>query len=151
MELTLIQRLPANPEAKVSFSLSLTARERSRSRYSFETPEGNAVLLRLPRGTVLADGDLLQATDGETLVRVVAKAEPVLHVTPQTPLDLLKAAYHLGNRHVPVEIHLTYLRLEPDPVLKGLLEQLGLEVSEEVFPFQPEAGAYSHNSHSHDH
>ena len=151
MELTLTHRQPANPHVAVSFHLSLTAIERTRSRHRFDTPEGHVVFLRLPRGTILADGDLLQTADGETSVRIVAKPERVLHVVAQTSLDLLKAAYHLGNRHVPVELHSTYLRLEPDPVLKTLLEQLGLEVTEGSFPFQPESGAYSHSGSSHAH
>ncbi len=124
-------------------TLSLTAEERTRSRHRFETPEGKALFLRLPRGTVLQDGDLLQSETGDAIA-IVAKPEPVLSVTAKNPLDLLRAAYHLGNRHIPLEIASTYLRLSPDPVLKGMLEQLGVEVHEEVLPFQPEIGAYGH-------
>ena len=124
-------------------TLSLTAEERTRSRHRFETPEGKALFLRLPRGTVLQDGDLLQSETGDAIA-IAAKPEPVLSVTAKNPLDLLRAAYHLGNRHIPLEIASTYLRLSPDPVLKGMLEQLGVEVQEEVLPFQPEIGAYGH-------
>ena len=106
------------------------------------------MFLRLPRGTVLRDSDILQSETGSSLVRVSAKPEPVLTVTAQTPLDLLRAAYHLGNRHVPVEITPIYLRLSPDPVLRTMLEQLGMEVQEAVLPFQPEIGAYGH-THAH--
>ncbi|MBD2041623.1 urease accessory protein UreE [Microcoleus sp. FACHB-672] len=142
--LTLTQRLPANPGAIVMLTLALTAEERCRSRYRLETPE-LSVSLQLPRGTVLHDGDLLQPANGEQFVRVVAKPEPVYTVSGQTPLDLLRAAYHLGNRHVPLEITSTYLKLAPDPVLRSMLEQLGIEVREEISPFQPEAGAYGHS------
>ncbi|MGK7872533.1 MAG: urease accessory protein UreE [Xenococcaceae cyanobacterium] len=142
--LTFTQRLPQASDISVSFTLSLTAEERTRSRHRFETPNSQALFLRLPRGTVLRDGDLLQSETGD-VVRIAAKPEPVLTVTAKNPLDLLRAAYHLGNRHVPLEIAPTYLRLSSDSVLKEMLEQLGVEVTDEVLPFQPEIGAYGHN------
>lgn len=142
--LTLTKCLPADPDVAVSFTLALTASDRTRSRHRFETPDGQVVDWRLPRGTVLRDGDLLQGEMGDRLVRITAKPEPVLNVTSQKPLDLLRAAYHLGNRHVPLEITPSYLRLESDPVLKAMLAQMGLEVTEAVLPFQPETGAYGH-------
>jgi urease accessory protein len=128
------------------FTLSLSAEERTRSRHRFQTPDGQVLFLRLPRGTVLQDGDLLRAETGE-IIKIAAKPEPVLTVTAQNPLDLLRAAYHLGNRHVPLEIAPTYLRLSPDPVLKGMLEQMGVTAIEENAPFQPEIGAYHGHSH----
>ena len=146
--LTLTQRNPPNPDVVVSFTLALTAEERTRSRHRFETADGQFLYLRLPRGTVLRDGDLLQAETDSSLVRVTAKSEPVLTVTAPSPRLLLRAAYHLGNRHVPVEITATYLRLSPDPVLLTMLEHLGMEVQEAVLPFKPEIGAY-YNSHAH--
>lgn len=142
--LNLTQRLPANQDAVVSYTLSLTADERTRSRHRFETQDGEALFLRLPRGTVLRDRDLLQSECGDTLVRIAAKPEPILTVTAKEPLDLLRAAYHLGNRHVALEIAPTFLKLSPDPVLKTMLEHMGMEVKEEVLPFQPETGAYGH-------
>lgn len=142
--LNLTQRLPANQDAVVSYTLSLTADERTRSRHRFETQDGQALFLRLPRGTVLRDRDLLQSEYGDTLVRIAAKPEPILTVTAKGPLELLRAAYHLGNRHVAIEIAPTYLKLSPDPVLKAMLEHMGMEVKEEVLPFQPETGAYGH-------
>ncbi|MFB2935086.1 urease accessory protein UreE [Aerosakkonemataceae cyanobacterium BLCC-F154] len=142
--LTLTQRLPANPKAVVSHHLSLTAEERTRSNYYFKTEEGEALLLRLSRGTVLRDRDLLQSEDG-ILVRVIAKPEPVLTVTAKNPLELIRAAYHLGNRHVALEITPKYLRLSADSVLQAMLEHLGLEVTPETMPFEPEMGAYGHH------
>lgn len=142
--LTLTQRLPANPQAVVSQTLSLTAEERTRSNYRFETEEGEVLLLRLPRGTMLRDRDLLQSENG-ILVRVIAKPEPVLTVTAKNPLELLRAAYHLGNRHVALEITPTYLRLSADSVLQAMLEHLGLEVIAETKPLEPEMGAYGHH------
>ncbi len=159
--LTLTQRIPANPEAVVSYTLTLTAEERTRSRHYFPikagvteagaTETGEGVYLNLPRGTVLFHGDLLQAESGD-LVRVLAKPEPVLTVTASTTLDLLRAAYHLGNRHVPLEVTAGYLRLSPDSVLQSMLEHLGATVLPGLHPFQPEAGAYGQghaSSHGH--
>lgn len=140
------RRLPANPTVEVSFTLALTAQERTRSRHRFETIEGQEVYLRLSRGTVLQDGDLLQADDAtEHFVRVAAKPEPVIVVKAATPVKLLQAAYHLGNRHVPVEIAANYLHISPDPVLEKMLANLEVEVVKAVLPFQPQAGAYSHH------
>lgn len=141
--LTLTQRNASNPDIAVNLTLALTASERTRSRHRFETEDG-IIFLRLPRGSLLRDGDILVDETSGSLVRIVAKPEPVLTVCDG---NLLKAAYHLGNRHVPVEIAPSYLRLSPDPVLKAMLLQLGLDVKEEISPFQPEAGAYGHHAH----
>jgi len=143
--LNFTQCLPADFSQSTDFSLALTAEERTRSHHYFETTEKQGIYLRLPRGTVLRHGDLLRSEDGQTLIRILAKPEPVLTVTTPIPLDLLRAAYHLGNRHVSLEVTETYLRFSPDPVLKAMLEQMGLHVVEETVPFQPEAGAYGHN------
>ncbi|AFY46870.1 urease accessory protein UreE [Nostoc sp. PCC 7524] len=143
--LTLTQRKPPNPDTVVAFTLALTAEERTRSRHRFETADGKVVFLRLPRGTVLRDGDILQDESNGSLIRIAAKPEPVLTVVAATPVLLMRAAYHLGNRHVPVEITANYLRLSPDPVLCNLLEQMGLNITEEILPFQPELGAYGHH------
>lgn len=144
--LTLTQRKPSNPDAVVTLTLALTAEERTRSRHRFEMQD-DVIFVRLPRGTVLRDGDILQDESQSSLIRIVAKSEPVLTVFAQTPLLLLRAAYHLGNRHLPVEITPDYLRLSPDPVLSTMLEQLGLEIKEEILPFYPEVGAYGHHAH----
>ena len=144
--ITLTQRLPAHSNASISLKLALAAEERTRSRHRFETLDGQAVYLHLPRGTVLQDGDLLQTEDG-LVVQVLAKPEPVLTVTAASSLQLLQAAYHLGNRHVPLEITATYLRLSPDPVLQAMLRHRGLTVIEEIQPFQPEVGAYGGHHH----
>ena len=145
---TLTQRLPADSSAQVAYILSLTADDRTRSRLRFETEEHVSVQLGLPRGTVLRDGDLLRADDGVTLVRVHARPEPVITARAPDALTLLRAAYHLGNRHVPVEVGTDYLRLSPDSVLADMLLQLGLAITEEITPFQPEAGAYGGHTHA---
>jgi urease accessory protein len=142
--LTFTQRLSAAVDTPVSFTLSLTADERTRTRHRFEMTDGQGLYLRLPRGTVLQDGDLLKSETSDVIVRIAAKPEPVLTVTSHNPIDLLRAAYHLGNRHVPLQVTSSYLRLSPDPVLQAMLEQMGVDVKEEVVPFQPEIGAYGH-------
>lgn len=144
---TFICCLPRNSQRRADFVLALTAEERTRSRYRFTLENGEAILLRLPRGTALREGDILQAETGE-LLQIHAKSEPVLTVRASTPLDLLRAAYHLGNRHVSLEITPSYLRLSPDPVLEKMLIQIGVSVEAETAPLQPEWGAYGH-SHSH--
>ncbi|MBN3948595.1 MAG: urease accessory protein UreE [Nostoc sp. NMS7] len=143
------QLKPPNSDAAVTFTLALTAEERTRSRHRFETADAKVVFFHLPRGTVLHDGDILQEETHSSLIRIIAKPELVLTAFAQTPLLLLRAAYHLGNRHVPVEITPTYLRLSSDSVLRTMLEQLGLEVKEEILPFQPELGAYGQHYHAH--
>lgn len=168
--LVLTQRLPAPgdraelpAEVFPELTLLLTAEERVRSRHYFESLEGVPCSLQLPRGTVLRDGDVLLAASGER-VRVVARPEPVVTVTAHTPLALLRAAYHLGNRHVPLEVAETYLRFSPDSVLQDMVEKMGLHLQLEERPFQPETGAYEglgfggqepghshHHSHRHSH
>lgn len=139
----LTEHLPPDFNAIAHLTLALTAAERMHSRRRYPVA-GQFLAVHLTRGTVLHHGDLLRSQAGSSLVRIVAKPEPVLTATAQTQLDLLRAAYHLGNRHIPLEITPGYLRLSPDPVLRGMLEQLGLQVSESILPFQPEPGAYGH-------
>lgn len=143
---TLNQQLHPDPAAKVDLTLRLTAEERTRSRFRFATVEGPEVQLVLARGTVLRAGDLLTSADGAVTVRVEAKAEPVLTVRADA-FALLRMAYHLGNRHVPIELTPTQLRLSPDPVLAQMLLQLGAQVTREEAPFTPEAGAYAGGNH----
>jgi urease accessory protein len=141
---TLTQRQAINAAQIVQSTVVLSAEERMRSRYRCQTQDGTELLLSLPRGTVLYEGDLLTTETSDWWVRVQAKAEPVLKVEARSPLDLLRATYHLGNRHVPLEVTATTLKLSPDPVLKEMLEHLGATVTEAVEPFYPEMGAYHH-------
>jgi urease accessory protein len=122
---------------------------RRKSRFRTTLADGAEAALFLPRGSLLRDGDLLEAEDG-TLIRVESARENVLLVTAKTPHALMRAAYHLGNRHTPVELGEDFLKLEADPVLQKMLMQLGLKVREECSPFQPEGGAYG-GGHRHWH
>ncbi|SOY57508.1 urease accessory protein UreE [Cupriavidus taiwanensis] len=123
--------------------------DRSKSRLRAVLDNGADAALFLPRGTVLRGGDLLVAQDG-SLVEVRAAAESVLEVRAQDPHALMRAAYHLGNRHTPVEIGRDYLRLEYDAVLADMLRRLGVRAERAELPFEPEAGAYG-GGHKHGH
>lgn len=123
--------------------------ERSKSRLRATLDNGTEAALFLPRGTVLRGGDLLVAEDG-TFIEVLAAAESVLQVTSTDPLALMRAAYHLGNRHTPVEVGRDYLRLEFDAVLADMLSRLGVQATRAELPFEPEAGAYG-GGHKHGH
>ncbi|WP_281784657.1 urease accessory protein UreE [Sinimarinibacterium flocculans] len=134
--------------------LVLSFAERSRSRLRSVLDDGTDVGVLLPRGTVLRGGDLLRAETGE-VVRVRAAIEPLYRVTAceddaDPRFSLLRAAYHLGNRHVPLMLAPQALHLEQDPVLREMLQRLGLIVAECVAPFEPESGAYG-GGHRHDH
>jgi urease accessory protein len=130
-------------------TLTLPYDARCRSRFAATLDTGEEVGVVLPRGTVLRDGDMLVADDGG-LVRVIAAAESVLRVRAPERLTLTRAAYHLGNRHTPVEVGADELKLEADPVLEDMLKRLGAQVERVQLPFQPEAGAYG-GGHRHGH
>lgn len=129
----------------VDFELALTAEQRTRSRQSISLADGKSVYLRLRRGTLLNAGDLLQSENANYIARIIAQPESVITIYATHSLDLIRGAYHLGNRHVPVEITSDYLRISPDPVLQKMLIHLGLEIQTEVAPFYPELGAYHHH------
>ena len=140
----------APPEAGAavpSDHLILPFEARTRSRLRTRLASGEEVGLFLPRGTVLADGDLLLAGDGR-LVRVEAARELLSEVRSEDSVQLTRAAYHLGNRHVAVEVGSDYLRFTRDSVLEGMVRQMGLEVHAVEAPFAPEAGAYG-RAHTH--
>jgi urease accessory protein len=123
---------------------------RQKSRLRVHLASGEEAALLLPRGNILRGGDRLRAADGR-IVLVVAAAEPVSLVTAGDAKALARAAYHLGNRHVALEIGPDWLRLAHDHVLDDMLRGLGMMVRFETAPFEPEAGAYGGgHSHSHD-
>ncbi|MFM9836009.1 MAG: urease accessory protein UreE [Methylophilaceae bacterium] len=119
---------------------------RQKSRLRVKLASGVEAALFLTRGIILRGGDLLKSeddTDGKSIVvQVIAAQEPVYNVIAPTLRDLMCAAYHLGNRHVPLQIGDGWLRLEQDYVLKDMLLGLGMQVAETFAPFEPEAGAY---------
>lgn len=139
------QLLPEKEHQQVTVHLALTAEQRTKTRQYIETLEGETYYLRLPRGIVLKAGDLLTSDAQDIWAKVTAKPEPIITVRANHSLDLLKAAYHLGNRHVQLEITADYLRFSPDPVLSSMLVNQGLTIQEEIAPFYPEGGAYGHD------
>lgn len=134
-------------ESALDLVLPFELRQRSRLRTT--TRCGREVGLFLDRGTLLTEGDGLRAIDG-TLVRVRAAAERVSQAQCGDPLLLARAAYHLGNRHVPLQVGEGWLRWQHDHVLDEMVRLLGLVVEVVAAPFQPEAGAY-HGSGGHGH
>lgn len=125
---------------------------RQKSRFDATDSQGRALGVFLPRGQSVRGGDVLVCEDG-SLVAVRAKPESLLRVTARpggSPLDLMRAAYHLGNRHVPLEIGVDRLQLEPDHVLAEMLSRMGLDVAPVEAPFEPDAGAYGAAPHAHD-
>jgi len=131
-------------------TLTLSFDDRRKSRWRVRLDGGEEVALLLPRGTVLRDGDRLR-TDGDEVVEVRAAPEALSTVTVSDPLALARAAYHLGNRHIPVQIEAGTLRYQHDHVLDDMVRALGLPVHSERGPFQPEGGAYGHgHGHGHD-
>jgi len=131
---------------------------RQKSRFDSDDSQGRQLGVFLPRGTAVRGGDVLVAEDG-SLIKVVAQPQPVMRITPcaehGTPFDLVRAAYHLGNRHVQIELRPEHLQIEPDHVLAEMLVKMHLDVVELLAPFEPEGGAYSahagHAGHDHGH
>jgi urease accessory protein len=136
---------------------------RQKSRFDTDDSQGRRIGVFLPRGTAVRGGDVLVAEDG-SLIKVIAQPQPVMRVTAcaqhGSSFDLMRAAYHLGNRHVPIELTPEHLQIEPDHVLAEMLVKMHLDVVEMLAPFEPEGGAYAshtsraghdHAKHAHDH
>jgi urease accessory protein len=140
-----LTRRPVEPGSRLALPFDL----RQKSRLRATLASGEPVALMLARGEVLRGGDYLVATDGR-VIQVIAQPERVLHVECATPSALSRAAYHLGNRHVPVEVRDGYLRIADDHVLADMLRGLGARVSHLEAPFEPEAGAYANGHHHRD-
>jgi len=123
---------------------------RQKSRFEATDSSGRQLGVFLPRGTVARGGDVLLAQDG-TLIRVLAAPQMVLKITHcaqhGSAFDLIRAAYHLGNRHVPIELQPDHLKIEPDHVLADMLRAMHLIVTEVCEPFEPENGAYASGGH----
>jgi urease accessory protein len=121
--------------------------ERVKSRLAAVCNDGTAVAILLPRGTVMRNGTLLGAVDG-AIVRVVAAPQPVARITADSTLTLVRAVYHLANRHVPAQLAADHALIEADPVLERMLQALGARIEHLDAPFDPEPGAYG-GGHAH--
>lgn len=152
--LTLNTKLDHADSIDGELKLPYDQREKSRLRATLTSGEDVAVFT--VRGTVLRDGDLLRGVDddGSTrVVKIVAALEATYRITAANPRELLRCAFHLGNRHTQAQVagsaDTGYLRIRKDPVLKDMLEGLGATVTEEQAAFEPEAGAYGGGHHHH--
>ena len=140
-------------KSQVSLTLPFDLRQKSRLKATLD--DGREAALILPRGAVLRSGECLRAEDG-TIISIKAAQETVSTVRCDDPLLLARACYHLGNRHVPLQIGEGWCRYLHDHVLDDMVRGLGLAVQCEQAPFEPESGAYSHghahhgHTHSHD-
>jgi urease accessory protein len=138
---------PEQPEVTLTLPFEL----RVKSRMPVQLDNGENVGLMLPRGTQLRDGDLLRDESGR-VIRVCAAPEIVSTARSRDPLLLARACYHLGNRHVALQIETAWVRYATDHVLDDMLCELGLEVVNEIAPFEPEGGAYGGgHGHAHNH
>jgi len=139
------ERRPASGRLVLPFEV------RSRSRFRARLQSGEAVGVQLPRGEILRGGDQLLASDGR-VIEVAAADEEVSTVRGEDGAQLARAAYHLGNRHVPLQIGAGWIRYGHDHVLDDMVRGLGLAVNIEAAPFEPEAGAYpAHAGAAHEH
>ncbi|MCB1819093.1 MAG: urease accessory protein UreE [Gammaproteobacteria bacterium] len=143
-----LDRRVARGKASVCLTLPLEKRIRSRQRVTLDNGVEAGVFLA--RGQVLRDGDLLGDRTG-LIVLVRAAAEPVSEVRCDDPLQLARACYHLGNRHVALQIEAGVLRYQHDHLLDDMLRGLGLQPTFAQVPFEPEAGAYGGSAHAHAH
>ena len=139
---------------KRAASVELDWDVRQKSRFDATDSAGNTWGVFLPRGTLTRGGDVLVAEDG-SLIRVSAAPQAVLVITTcpvhGSAFDLTRAAYHLGNRHVPIELKPDHLKIEPDHVLADMLRAMHLTVREATEAFEPEGGAYASGGHGHAH
>ncbi|WP_022978690.1 urease accessory protein UreE [Nevskia ramosa] len=147
--LTITKRLGDGAHA-ATIKIELPFDLRTRSRQLTKLSTGEEVGLRLERGLVLRGGDHLITDDGR-VVEIVAMDEVVSTVTCDDPWRLARASYHLGNRHVPVQIGAGWLRFRHDHVLDEMLRGQGYTVTVEEAPFEPEGGAYGGHGHGHSH
>jgi urease accessory protein len=140
--------LPAGqwPQEKAAGSLTLDFDERHRRRYRLTADQGDDILLDLPETIAMADGDGLQLEDGRWL-KVQAAAEELVEIRHQDPVQLMRLAWHLGNRHLPTEIRDHFLLIRPDHVIEDMLRGLGAGLRKLHSSFQPEGGAYGHGHH----
>ena len=139
---------------KRATSITLDWDVRQKSRFESTDSAGRQVGVFLQRGQVVRGGDVLVGEDG-SLLKVLAAPQAVLRITHcrahGTPFDLTRAAYHLGNRHVPIELQADHLKIEPDHVLADMLRAMHLIVNEVHESFEPENGAYGEHGGGHHH
>lgn len=149
-----LEHFPAGhwPESEASGTLTLDFDARHRRRIRLDTDEGDAVLLDLEKPVAMGDGDGLRCEDGRWLA-VRAAPEKLAEIVCADAAQLVRVAWHFGNRHLPTQLCGETLRIRPDHVIEAMAEGLGATVRHIEAPFQPEGGAYGGHSHGggHDH
>ena len=143
-------RRPAVKAERVVDTVTLAHDDRHRRRVTLTADGGLSFLLDLEKATVLDDGDALKLEDGR-LVVVRAAPEKLLEIRAESPVRLLKVAWHIGNRHTPAEITADAIYIADDHVLAEMVRGLGCAVARVERPFRPERGAYDHGGHDHGH
>jgi urease accessory protein len=136
------------PREKAAGDLTLDFDAHHRRRIRLTMDQGEEVLLDLPKAVAMADGDGLQLDDGRW-VKIKAAAELIVEVRHKDLNQLMRLAWHLGNRHLPTEIRNQVLRIRPDHVIEEMLHGFGADLVKAQAPFQPEGGAYSGHDHNH--
>jgi urease accessory protein len=150
MRIASIHRPPGQwPKEKAAGTLTLDFEARHRRRIRLTEDHGEDVLLDLPKAVAMADGDGLQLEDGRWL-KVQAAPELIVEVRHKDPHQLVRLAWHLGNRHLPTEIRNHVLRIRPDHVIEEMLRGFGADLLHVEAPFQPEGGAYGGHNHDHE-
>lgn len=147
------KKIEHNTQAPDTY-LTLNKDQREKSRLKVTLEDGREGGLFFEKGTVFKGGDVIISTDHTTRVEIKAAEESVSTVQCDDPLALAKACYHLGNRHIALQIEANFLRYQHDHVLDDMVRGLGLTVIAEQAPFEPEPGAYSgggHHGHGHTH
>ena len=138
------------PKDKEAGTLTLDFDARHRRRIRLTADHGEDVLLDLPKAVAMADGDGLQLEDGRWL-KIQAAPESIVEVRHKDPHQLVRLAWHLGNRHLPTEIRGHVLRIRPDHVIEDMLRGFGAYLLNVEAPFQPEGGAYGGHARHHTH
>lgn len=147
--LTITEKIDTPAKHSASLTLPFEKRQKSRLRVSLDNDQEVALILE--RGSVMRHGELLRADNG-LIIEIRAADEEVAVVLTEDSFLFARACYHLGNRHVPLQIGEGWLRIQRDHVLENMVQSLGLKVSHQLAPFEPESGAYSgHSNHSHAH
>ncbi|WP_413725197.1 urease accessory protein UreE [Sodalis sp. RH16] len=147
--IVLTKRLDHAHDTTATLTIDLDTRLKSRAQVMLD--DGREAGLMLPRGQILRGGELLSTEDGAEVVRIIAAVETVSTAYAANPLLLARLCYHLGNRHVPLQIEQGWVRYQHDHVLDDMARGLGAKVGTEQAPFEPEAGAYQSAPHGHHH
>jgi urease accessory protein len=145
-----IHRKGAWPEAESRGTVTLGFLDRHRRRFRLHDDDGTPFLLDLKRAVVLGAGDGLEL-DGGFYLRVCAASEELAEIACRDAAELARIAWHLGNRHLPMQVVGTTLRIRWDHVIVDMVAGLGAQVTRIDAAFDPEAGAYAEGGHHHHH